>query len=219
MKKRPLIGITADLAGDYARNRRTYIDMVVAAGGIPVLLPTIAALREEMLDRVDGVVITGGDDIDVSKFGIPLHPKAECMAAERQEAEFALLKALDARPDKAVLGICLGMQMMGVHRGSPLIQHLGDVLPDADRHRNDAVHPVEAERGSLLKSGAVRSWHHQAISEAKGFDIIARSDDGVIEGIVDPRRRFYLGVQWHPERTEATETGLGVVQTLVEHAR
>ena len=219
MKKRPLIGITADLVGDYARNRRTYIDMVAAAGGVPVLLPTIAALREEMLDRVDGVVITGGDDIDVSKFGIPLHPKAECMAAERQEAEFALLRALDARPDKPVLGICLGMQMMGVHRGNPLIQHLGDVLPDADRHRNDAIHPVEAERGSLLKSGAVRSWHHQAISEAKGFDIIARSDDGVIEGIVDPKRRFYLGVQWHPERTEATETGLGVVQTLVEHAR
>ena len=219
MKKRPLIGITADLAGDYARNRRTYIDMVAAAGGVPVLLPTIAALREEMLDRVDGVVITGGDDIDVSKFGIALHPKAECMAAERQEAEFALLRALDARPDKPVLGICLGMQMMGVHRGNPLIQHLGDVLPDADRHRNDAIHPVEAERGSLLKSGAVRSWHHQAISEAKGFDIIARSDDGVIEGIVDPKRRFYLGVQWHPERTEATETGLGVVQTLVEHAR
>ncbi|MFN9077469.1 MAG: gamma-glutamyl-gamma-aminobutyrate hydrolase family protein, partial [bacterium] len=191
MKKRPLIGITADLAGDYARNRRTYIDMVAAAGGIPVLLPTIAALREEMLDRVDGVVITGGDDIDVSKFGIPLHPKAECMAAERQEAEFALLKALDARPDKAVLGICLGMQMMGVHRGNPLIQHLGDVLPDADRHRNDAVHPVEAERGSPLASGLVRSWHHQAITDVKGLEIIARSDDGVVEGVVDATRRFY----------------------------
>jgi putative glutamine amidotransferase len=219
MKKRPLIGITADLAGDYARNRRTYIDMVAAAGGVPVLLPTIAALREDMLDRVDGVVITGGDDIDVSKFGIALHPKAECMAAERQEAEFALLRALDAHPDKPVLGICLGMQMMGVHRGNPLIQHLGDVLPNAERHRNDAIHPVEAERGSLLKSGAVRSWHHQAISEAKGFDIIARSDDGVIEGIVDPTRRFYLGVQWHPERTDAVETGLDVVRTLVNHAR
>lgn len=219
MKKRPLIGITADLVGDHARNRRTYIDMVVAAGGIPVLLPTVAALREEMLDRVDGVIITGGDDIDVSRFGVPLHEKAECMAPERQEAEFALLRALDARPDKAVLGICLGMQLMGFHCGNPMIQHLGDVLPDADRHRNDAVHPVNAERGSPLKSGLVRSWHHQAIAEAKGFDIIARSDDGVIEGIVDPKRRFYLGVQWHPERTEATETGLGVVQTLVDHAR
>ena len=218
LKRRPLIGITADLLGDYARNRRTYLDMVAAAGGIPVILPPNAALREEMLDRVDGIVITGGDDIDVSRFGIPLHPKAECMPPERQDAEFALLKALDARPDKPVLGICLGMQLMGVHRGNPLIQHLGDLLPDADRHRNDAIHPVEAERGSLLKSGAVRSWHHQAISEAKGFDIIARSDDGVIEGIVDPKRRFYLGVQWHPERTEAPETGLGVMRSLVEHA-
>lgn len=219
MKKRPLIGLSADFVDNYARLRRTYLDMVEAAGGIPVILPPKAALREEMLDRVDGVVLTGGDDIDVSKFGIPLHPKAECMPAERQDAEFALLQALDARPDKPVLGICLGMQLMGVHRGNPLIQHLGDLLPDADRHRNDAIHPVEAERGSLLKSGAVRSWHHQAIAEAKGFDIIARSDDGVIEGIVDPKRRFYLGVQWHPERTEAEETGLGVVRTLIEHAR
>ena len=219
MKKRPLIGITAYLAGDYARTRRTYTDMVAAAGGVPVLLPPQAVLREAMLDRIDGVIITGGDDIDVSRFGVPLHPKAECMHPERQDAEFALLRALDAHPDKAVLGICLGMQLMGVHRGNPLIQHLGDVLPDADRHRNDAIHPVEVERGSLLKSGLVKSWHHQAISEAKGFEIIARSDDGVIEGIVDPTRRFYLGVQWHPERTEATETGLGVVQTLVEHAR
>ncbi len=219
MKKRPLIGLSADFVDNYARLRRTYLDMVEAAGGIPVILPPKAALREEMLDRVDGVILTGGDDIDVSKFGIPLHPKAECMPAERQDAEFALLQALDARPDKPVLGICLGMQLMGVHRGNPLIQHLGDLLPDADRHRNDAIHPVEAERGSLLKSGAVRSWHHQAIAEAKGFDIIARSDDGVIEGIVDPKRRFYLGVQWHPERTEAEETGLGVVRTLIEHAR
>ncbi|MFZ9880749.1 MAG: gamma-glutamyl-gamma-aminobutyrate hydrolase family protein [Phycisphaerales bacterium] len=219
MKKRPLIGITADLAGDYARNRRTYLDMVAAAGGIPVILPPQAAVRDDMLDRVDGVIITGGDDIDVSRFGIPLHPKAECMAPERQDAEFALLKALDARPDKAVLGICLGMQMMGVHRGCTLIQHLGDVIPDGERHRNDAVHPVEAAKGSPLASGLVRSSHHQALADADGFEIIARSDDGVLEGIVDPKRRFYLGVQWHPERTEAVETGLGVVRSLVEHAR
>ena len=216
---RPLIGITADLVGDYARNRRTYLDMVAAAGGIPVILPPHAALREEMLDRVDGVVITGGDDIDVSRFGIPLHPKAECMPAERQDAEFALLRALDERPDKAVLGICLGMQLMGVHRGCALIQHLGDVIADGERHRNDSIHAVEAVRGSPLSSGAVRSWHHQALGDAKGLEIIARSDDGVIEGVIDPARRFTVGVQWHPERTEAIETGLAVVKQLVDASR
>jgi len=219
MKKRPLIGLSADFVDNYARLRRTYLDMVEAAGGIPVILPPKAALREEMLDRVDGVIMTGGDDIDVSRFGIALHPKAECMPAERQDAEFALLKALDQRPGKPVLGICLGMQLMGFHRGATLIQHLPDVIPDGERHRNDAIHAVEAERGSPLRAGLVRSWHHQAITDVKGFDIIARSDDGVVEGIVDPKRRFYLGVQWHPERTEAEETGLGVVRTLIEHAR
>lgn len=219
MKKRPLIGLSADFVDGYARLRRTYLDMVEAAGGIPVMLSPKADLREQMLDAVDGVIMTGGDDIDVSKFGIALHPKAECMAPERQEAEFALLKALDARPDKPVLGICLGMQMMGFHRGATLIQHLPDVIPNGERHRNDAIHAVEAERGSPLRAGLVRSWHHQAITDVKGFDIISRSDDGVVEGIIDPTRRFYVGVQWHPERTEAEETGLGVVRSLVEHAR
>jgi putative glutamine amidotransferase len=216
---RPLIGLSGDIADNATRLRRTYLDMVEAAGGVPVILPPKAALRAEMLDRVDGVIMTGGDDIDVTRFGLALHPKAECMAPERQDAEFALLRALDERPAMPVLGICLGMQLMGFHRGATLIQHLPDVIPDGERHRNDAIHPVEAERGSPLRAGLVRSWHHQAITDVKGFDVIARSDDGVVEGIVDPTRRFYLGVQWHPERTEADETGLGVVRSLVEHAR
>jgi putative glutamine amidotransferase len=216
---RPIIGLSGDLADNATRLRRTYLDMVEAAGGVPVILPPKAALRAEMLDRVDGVIMTGGDDIDVTRFGLALHPKAECMAPERQDAEFALLRALDERPAMPVLGICLGMQLMGFHRGATLIQHLPDVIPDGERHRNDAIHPVEAERGSPLRAGLVRSWHHQAITDVKGFDIIARSDDGVVEGIVDPTRRFYLGVQWHPERTEADETGLGVVRSLVDASR
>jgi putative glutamine amidotransferase len=217
--KRPLIGLSADFVDGYARVRHTYLDMVEAAGGIPLILPPRAELCAAMLDRVDGVIMTGGSDIDVSKFGVPLHPKAECMAPERQDAEFALLKELDARPDKPVLGVCLGMQMMGFHRGNAMIQHLADVLPNADRHRNDAVHSVDASRGSPLASGAVRSWHHQALAEANGFEIIARSDDGVIEAIIDPKRRFYIGVQWHPERTESDETGLDVMRALVDAAR
>lgn len=216
---RPLIGLTADFVDGYARLRRTYLDMVDAAGGIPVILPPRADLRAAMLDRVDGVIMTGGDDIDVTQFGIALHAQAECMHADRQAAEFALLKQLDEQPNKPVLGICLGMQMMGVHRGATLIQHLADVIPNAERHRLDAIHDVEAERGSLLSSGTVRSWHHQALADAPTFAIIARSDDGIIEGIIDPARRFYVGVQWHPERTEAAATGLDVVRQLVDAAR
>ncbi len=217
--KRPLIGLTSDFVDGYARLRRTYLDMVTAAGGVPVILPPHAELRAAMLERCDGIILTGGDDIDVSKFGVALHAKAVCMNAARQDAEFALLHELDARTDVPVLGICLGMQLMGFHRGNEMIQHLADVLPNADRHREDAVHEVDAASGSPLSSGAVRSWHHQALKEAKGFEIIARSDDGVIEGIIDPTRDFYVGVQWHPERTESAATGLDVVRKLVEAAR
>lgn len=216
---RPLIGLTADVVAGETQLTRPYLDMVVKAGGLPVVLPPRAGVRAAMLDRLDGVIITGGPDIDVSRFGIPLHPAAECMAPERQEAEFALLDALVARPDVPVLGICLGMQLMGVHRGSPLIQHLADVLPDAARHRGGAEHAIEAVAGSGLTSGPVRSYHHQALAEAKGFEVVARSDDGVIEAIRDPARRFCLGVQWHPERTEHADTGFAVLRLLVEAAR
>jgi putative glutamine amidotransferase len=214
-RARPVIGLTADLVGEHARLRGTYLRAVEAAGGVPVMLPPIASGREEMLARLDGLILTGGDDIDTRTLGVPLHPKAECMAPGRQEAEFATLRTLDAMPGLPVLGICLGMQMMGVHRGCPLIQHLADVLPDADRHREDRVHLVETKLGS----GPVRSWHHQALAAAGGFEILGHSDDGVIEAIRDPSRPFYVGVQWHPERTDDPTLGVGVVARLVEAAR
>jgi putative glutamine amidotransferase len=137
------------------------------------------------------------------------------MDSARQEAEFALLRALDAVPAMPVLGICLGMQLMGVHRGAELIQHLGDSLPDADRHRNDSKHPVKSELGN----GLVASFHHQALGSGADFRVIGRSDDGVIEAITDPARPFYVGVQWHPERTADPVMGLGVIRRLVDAAR
>jgi len=218
--KRPLIGITADIARDdqgrpRQQVRSTYVDAVLQAGGVPVILPADAGARAEMLPLLHGVVIIGGDDVDTRPFGIPLHPKAQVMDSARQEADFALLRALDAVPAMPVLGICLGMQLMGVHRGAELIQHLGDTLPDADRHRNDSRHPVESELGS----GLVASFHHQALGSAADFRVIGRSDDGVIEAIADPARPFYVGVQWHPERTADPVMGLGVIRRLVDAAR
>jgi len=216
----PVIGLTADIARDeHGRPRHqvrsTYVDAVLRSGGIPVILPADESVRAALIPLVDGVVIIGGDDIDVRHLGVALHPEARVMDPQRQAAEFALLRALDAEPSKPVLGICLGMQLMGVHRGGELVQHLGDRLPDADRHRNDSRHPVESEIGS----GMVASFHHQALADAADLEVIGRSDDGVIEAVRDPRRPFYLGVQWHPERTEDPAMGDGVIRRLVDAAR
>jgi len=201
MPRKPLIGITADLARDDRGSprhqlRATYVESVARAGGIPVILPADGALREEALAAVDGVLITGGDDIDTRPFGVELHPMAKVMDPARQASEFALLRALDARPSVPVLGICLGMQLMG-------------------RHRGDAIHTVHTELGS----GPVASWHHQALADAPGFEVIGHSDDGVIEAIRDRARPFFVGVQWHPERTPDQAMGDGVVRRFVESAR
>ena len=218
--QRPLIGIGADLARDEQSRprhqvRATYVDAVVRAGGVPVILPASAEARCAALDRLDGVVVVGGDDIDTRPFGVPLHPMARVMDPERQSAELAMLAALDARPAMPVLGICLGMQLMGVHRGATLIQHLDDRIADAARHRDDRVHAVQTAVGS----GPVASWHHQALADAPGFAEIGRSDDGVLEAIRDDGRPFYLGVQWHPERTADPTLGDGVFRLLVQAAR
>jgi len=218
--QRPLIGIGADLARDEQSRprhqvRATYVDAVVRAGGVPVILPASAEARCAALDRLDGVVVVGGDDIDTRPFGVPLHPMARVMDPERQSAELAMLAALDARPAMPVLGICLGMQLMGVHRGATLIQHLDDRIADAARHRDDRVHAVHTAVGS----GPVASWHHQALADAPGFAEIGRSDDGVLEAIRDDGRPFYLGVQWHPERTADPTLGDGVFRLLVQAAR
>ena len=216
----PVIGITANLVVDAKGRTRhevkdTYISAVRRAGGLPLMLPAIAEDRAAMLDAVDAVIVTGGDDIDTRPFGIALHPKAEVMDPRRQAAEFALLRALDDRPDMPLLGICLGMQLMGVQRGARLIQHLHDEIADGERHRNDSIHPVT----SAIGSGPVTSWHHQAIADVKGFEVIGHSDDGVIEAIRDPSRPFTVGVQWHPERTSDAAMGDGIVRLVVDAAR
>ncbi len=219
MPPAPLIGITADLAkNDVGRLRHqvneTYIDCVVRAGGVPIVLPAIPAVRLAMLDMLDGVVLTGGDDIDTRPYGVPLHERAQCMHPQRQQADFALLAALEDRPDLAVLGICLGMQQMGVHAGCRLIQHLHDVVENGDRHVRDNAHPVTTAFGD----GSIASWHHQALAEPGPFHAVGHSDDGLLEAIRHRDRPFYVGVQWHPERTDDETLGLGMFRQLVAAA-
>ena len=192
-----------------------YVNSVKEAGGVPFLIPHIPELAADALDALDGVLLTGGDDIDMRDFDQVLHAKADLMPPLRQRGEFALLRALDQRPTLPVLGICLGMQLMGVHNGCPLIQHLHDVISNGDRHVGNKIHSITGSIGS----GQVTSSHHQALASAGPFETLALSDDGVLEAIRLANRSFYVGVQWHPERTQDQELGLGIIQKLVNAAQ
>lgn len=212
---KPLIAITCDLDGNRYVLKTAYVAMVLEAGGVPVLIPPAKDVAEEQAGRYDGIVITGGDDIDTGPFGIPLHREASVMDRRRQDGELALLDALAARPEVPVLGICLGMQLMGFHAGGTLIQHLPEALPTGETHMGNRIHRVSGELGS----GEVMSYHHQALSDAGRLEVIGRAPDGLIEAVKDPGRAFYLGVQWHPERTTDPVLGAGVARRLVDAAR
>lgn len=225
-----LIGITCNVDEKDAKVRRAYVDAVVAAGGVPVLLAPPgsdeARIAAALLGRIDGVLFTGGDDPRTEAYGEPTHPAAVCVAAERQRFEEALYRALDDRREVPVLGVCLGMQMMALHAGGTLNQHLPDNTPTHADHANNHVHVVKPEAAGgdpgalrLPREGVgVASWHHQGVRSPGRTRVVARAHDGVIEAIDDPGREFYLGVQWHPERTADPHAGAGVIRALVAAA-
>lgn len=221
--RRPLIGITTDLAEVNGRPRAwsntTYAHAVTRAGGCPILLPPLPDLASEHAALCDAYVLTGGDDPKTEPFGRPTHPEANPVLADRQAYETALLGLLrDVRPDTPVLGICLGMQMMALLAGGELDQHMPDTMPDAQRHW-DAEHPLTPEPAREapldLPEEAVFSRHRQAVRDAGEMHVLARSDDGVIEAIFDPSRRWHVGVQWHPERTKNAALGAAVFESFI----
>jgi putative glutamine amidotransferase len=256
--RRPVIGITTDLierpAGRFsAAAAIAYADAVVRAGGTPLLLPPIPDLAAAHLDLSDGFVFTGGDDPRMEQWNTPTHPAATLMHPQRQAYETALLELLRVRrPDAPVLGVCLGMQLMCLDSGGSLIQHLPDVLPTAEAHKN-ADHAIVAARSPAItmlptlatlaspssntapishrpaanaatpntddletRPALVRSNHHQAVdSPGRDMAVIATSPDGVIEAVASTARPFYIGVQWHPERTADDRLGLAVFKALL----
>ena len=233
---RPLIGITIDnVENDIASGRYesnvAYSRAVVEAGGLPLLLPQEVELAAQYADLCDGLILTGGDDARTEGFGVPAHPQARCIEPRRQTFELALLDALEKKPQRPVLGVCLGMQMMALHAGGRLNQHLPDTHANAvEEHQNNQRHSVVIGitasamlplpdgvplSGEVLASQTVVSSHHQAVEDAGRLRIIATSTDGVIEAIDDPARLFYLGVQWHPERSEGL-FNLGLIRRFVE---
>jgi putative glutamine amidotransferase len=215
---RPLIGITLDSEepGGYSKLpwyalRQNYADAVERGGGLPVLLPHDPDRASDYLDRITGLVIAGGAfDVDPAMFGASeRHPTVK-LKGRRTDFETAIVRGALER-DMPVLGICGGQQLLNVILGGTLYQHIPDEVPDALAHeqpnpRTEPGHDVVVAPGTLLaricecSTLAVNSAHHQAARDVgPGVVVNATSKDGIIEGIEDPRYRFCLGVQWHPE--------------------
>jgi len=230
---RPLIGITVDThdAGDKYESPMTYALAVEKAGGLPVLLPyrTDLSLIPAYLDRVDGVLLSGGNDLDPASYGQPWHPKAARIDPLRQSFESALLSEIERRR-MPVLGICLGSQLMNVHRGGSLHQFLPDLTRDnAIEHRKIGPilrrHDVTLDRDSLIGQTighttiSANTYHKQAINKiGHGLRVIATAPDGVIEGFEDPAFPLFAAVQWHPERLHEEPEHLALFRLLVDKA-
>jgi putative glutamine amidotransferase len=180
------------------------------AGGRPLLVPLVAEGVEETLEAVDGMVFPGGADLDPDLYDQEPHEETFGVDSERDRAELTLLEDALAR-DMPVLAVCRGSQVLNVARGGDLEQHLPDVVGD-EKHKHApgtfSDHDVTVEAGTRLaalvgEKAPVKSHHHQGFGQiGQGLRIAARAEDGTIEAIEDPDRRFAVGVLWHPEEGE-----------------
>ncbi|MBX3098966.1 MAG: gamma-glutamyl-gamma-aminobutyrate hydrolase family protein [Salinibacterium sp.] len=238
--RRPLIGLTTYLeqaqtgAWDVPASflPQVYFDAVTNAGGIAILLPpqpVDSTIANSVLDSLDGLIITGGKDVDPARYGQERHPDTDEPRLDRDAWEDALLTAAIER-EMPFLGICRGAQMLNVALGGTLTQHLPDTL-GSDRYRerlgyfsdNEAGIEPDTTLGSLFagdKTVEIKSHHHQAIDEvAPGLVVSARSDDGTIQAVEMPALPFGVAVQWHPEEGAASDARLfaGVVSAAADY--
>jgi putative glutamine amidotransferase len=227
---KPVIGITTYLTRarfgtweeDTALVPADYVRAIERAGGRALLVPPSEDAIEETLDALDGVLFSGGADLDPQLYGQEAHPETKGVVAERDRGELALLQAALAR-DMPVLAVCRGSQVLNVALGGDLVQHLPEVVGD-EKHKHTpgeyADHDVTVEQdtrlGSLIGDRApVKSHHHQGFGRlGEGLRESARAEDGTLEGLEDPSRRFALGVLWHPEAGE----DMRLFEALVEEA-
>jgi putative glutamine amidotransferase len=234
--KRPLIGLTLDAepAGGWSQYpwyalRQNYTAAVAAAGGLAVAVPHDAGLAEAYLERLDGLIVTGGAfDVDPAMYGAAERHATVALKMDRTAAELALLNGAMAR-DMPVLGICGGQQLMAVALGGTLIQHIPDSVENALAHEQstshyEAGHEIRVVTGTLLhritgvEKMMVNTSHHQAVLGAGRSVVNAVAPDGVIEGVEDAAKKFCLGVQWHPEYF-VDEADRKIFAALIEAAR
>ena len=229
---RPVIGITTYVTParwshwelEASLIPQDYVRAVEQAGGRPLLVPPSEEGVEETLDAMDGLVFSGGSDLDPEHYGAEAHPETLGIQPERDRAELGLLRAALER-DMPVLGVCRGSQVLNVARGGDLHQHLPEIVgheghkhnpPGAFTDHDVAIEPQTKLAGILGERHVVKSHHHQGLDRVgEGLRVAAHAEDGSIEAVEDPRRRFALGVLWHPEAGDDVK----LFRALVEQAR
>ncbi len=220
----PVIGVTANLRedpkseeqrplGHFVRADFDYVDGVVGAGGIPMVLPPIVEMAEKVAGRIDGLLLSGGSDLDPSYYGEEPAPELNATVPKRDAFEMALVQHALER-GIPVFGICRGLQILNVALGGTLYQDLPSQLhPDLIAHRQQVpkwqwTHEVEVDGNSkvagIMETDDIRvnSYHHQAIKDlSDDLVAVAHSSDGVIEAAESPSlsERWLVGVQWHAE--------------------
>lgn len=183
-----------------------YVDKVVDAGGIPMVIPPSSCGEEEVLDRIDGLILAGGADLNPELYGEEPHQETVGWRPDRDSGELAMLGSALQR-DLPVLGICRGLQVMAVHSGGRLEQHLPDVIGHEGHRPAPGIfgeHSVSLVEGSVARSVlgpevGVKSYHHQGLADAGSLAAVGHADDGTIEAVEMAGHRFALGVLWHPE--------------------
>jgi putative glutamine amidotransferase len=231
-RQNPLIGLTT--YGRGADNRYTlpadYIDAVRRAGGVPLLIAPGESRVEAILDVIDALVLSGGGDIDPSRYDGKRHDTNYSIDQERDTLELELARRVI---DSSIptLGICRGAQILNVVQGGKLIEHIPDEVGVKVLHRapprEPVTHGVKLKTGSRLAKILGRdqfdatSWHHQALrGAAAGFDAVAHAPDGTIEAIEMPSHPWMIAVQWHPELSAASDPlQQKLFDALVEAAR
>jgi putative glutamine amidotransferase len=222
MVTHPLIGLTTSVSVDAypgrAYTNAAYVLAVQQAGGVPVLLPPQLAgtARDELWRRLDGLVLSGGGDMDPARFGEHRHPTVYDVSAARDELEIDLTRRALAE-GIPLLAICRGIQVVNVALGGTLYQDIPTDLRSPIAHtqkerRDQPTHPVKVQEGSRLAEILgrlevdVNSFHHQALRElGRGLRAVAAAPDGVIEGVEVAEHPFAVAIQWHPEELVAQD--------------
>jgi gamma-glutamyl-gamma-aminobutyrate hydrolase PuuD len=230
---RPLIGITTYVTPakwsywdtEAALIPADYVNAVERAGGRALLVPPSEDGVDETLQALDGLLFSGGSDLDPGLYDQEPHEETFGIHEMRDRAELALLEAALER-DMPVLAICRGSQVLNVARGGDLVQHLPEVVGD-ERHKHTpgtfADHDVTLEDGTRLASllgdrAPVKSHHHQGIGRiGEGLRVAAHAEDGTVEAVEDPDRRFAVGVLWHPEAGEDARLFEELVREAAEY--